>query len=79
MYTGVKQGGVLSPLLFTVYLDDLLKELRESGVGCYMNDIFAGAFIYADDITLVAPSRQSIYHMLSICENYSLKHYVQPC
>ena len=27
MNTGVKQDGVLSPLLFTVYLDDLLKEL----------------------------------------------------
>lgn len=72
--TGVKQGGVLSPLLFTVYLDDLLKELREAGIGCHMNGMFTGAFIYADDITLLAPSRQSISHMLSICDSYAIKH-----
>ena len=31
---GVRQGGVLSPFLFAVYLDSLLKELSLSGVGC---------------------------------------------
>ena len=32
---GVRQGGVLSPYLFAVYLDGLLEELSNSGVGCY--------------------------------------------
>ena len=57
---GVKQGGVLSPLLFSVYLDDLLCELRQANVGCHMNGYFVGAVIYADDITLLGPTRSSI-------------------
>ena len=32
---GVKQGGVNSPTLFCVYIDGLLDELEQSGVGCY--------------------------------------------
>ena len=29
---GVRQGGVLSPLLFTGYVDDLLIELKKNGI-----------------------------------------------
>ena len=46
---GVKQGGVLSPLLFIVYLDQLILAPKELGIGCHLNGIFVGAFIYADD------------------------------
>ena len=53
---GVRQGGVLSPILFTLYLDDLLTELSRTSVGCYWDKIFVGAIAYADDITLLAPT-----------------------
>ena len=57
---GIKQGGVLSPLSFSVYLDDLLSELRQVNVGCHMNSYFMGAVIYADDITLLGLTCSSI-------------------
>ena len=71
---GVKQGGVLSPVLFSIYLDQLLVELRHLGMGCYMNGLFTGVFIYADDITLLAPSRASMVRMLEKCESFVLTH-----
>jgi hypothetical protein len=36
----IKQGGVLSPILFCVYVDEFLKMLKESGYGCYIGNIF---------------------------------------
>ena len=36
---GVKQGGVLSPILFAVYTDGLLLRLQESGIWCHMGVI----------------------------------------
>ena len=65
---GVKQGGVLSPVLFSIYLDQLIVQLRLLGMGYYMNGLFTGVFLYADDITLLAPSRASMVHMLKRCE-----------
>ena len=53
---GVRQGGVLSPILFTVYVDSLLCALRESACGCYWHSIFACALCYADDLLILAPS-----------------------
>ncbi len=40
---GVKQGGIISPILFCVYLDGLLNELTNSSLGCHMGGMFAGA------------------------------------
>ena len=56
MKNGVKQGAVLSPGLFTLYIDGLLQTLQQLGVGCHVGETFAGAFGYADDIVLLAPS-----------------------
>jgi len=35
---GVKQGGILSPITFCVYIDDLLLLLQNSDVGCYIGN-----------------------------------------
>ena len=49
---GIKQGGVLSPILFNLYIDGLLIRLQKSSAGCHMNNIYMGALSYADDITI---------------------------
>ena len=57
---GVKQGGVISSLHFSIYIDYLFPELRTSGLGCHVGLTYAGAFGYADDIALIAPSIYSL-------------------
>ncbi|CAL4144648.1 unnamed protein product, partial [Meganyctiphanes norvegica] len=57
---GVRQGGVLSPLLFSLYVDDLLVKLKNNGIGCHIGHHFVGAFGYADDLILLSPSVQGM-------------------
>ncbi len=68
---GVQQGGVISPVLFCIYIDGLLIRLRSSGVGCYIGAVFTGVLAYADDLVLVAPTPSALRRMLSICDDYA--------
>ena len=65
---------MLSPLLFSVYLDGLLKYLRRKGLGCHIGGIWYGACGYADDLLLMAPSRDVLQNMLKVCEDYANAH-----
>ena len=71
---GVKQGGVISPLLFSLYVDELFLLLKKSGLGCHVGSTYAGAFRYADDIALIVPSLSSLKQMMKICENFAKSH-----
>jgi len=71
---GVKQGGVVSPVLFCIYIDDLLKRLSASGVGCCLGSNFVSALTYADDIVLVAPTRFAMRKMIVISDMYVLQY-----
>ena len=74
---GVKQGGVLSPTLFCIYMDELLKRLCDAGIGCHFGSMFAGALCYADDLTLLAPTRNAMQKMILICESFANEFYVK--
>ena len=68
---GVKQGGVLSPILFIVYIDELITLLSKSDIGCHIGPYYVGALGYADDVTLISPSLQGLNEMLSICKSFA--------
>ena len=60
MKTGVKQGSVLSAYLFTLYMDNLVNSLIETGVGCMVGERLINTLLYADDVVLIAPSVSAI-------------------
>ena len=71
---GTRQGSVLSPALFAVYIDDLLQDLRKLGLGCHMGGMWIGAVGFADDILLLAPSRNAMAKMLETCETFATEN-----
>ena len=73
MVNGVRQGGILSPILFTVYIDELLQRLSKLGVGCHWRGLFAGCLCYADDLALLAPSAHALRRMLQICSDFAME------
>ena len=70
---GVRQGGVLSPTFYSIYVDDLLIKLRASGKGCHFHAKFAAALFYADDMAIISPSIKGLEILLSICGDYCLE------
>ena len=65
---GTRQGSILSPLLFNVYIDELSANLKEANIGCYINGSCFNHLIYADDTVLVAPSPSALQQLLNLCE-----------
>jgi len=46
------QGGVLSPCLFALFIDDVIEYVHSQNVGCMNNLVNASIILYADDILL---------------------------
>ena len=71
LMNGVKQGGCLSPMLFTLYLDGLIQKLKHSGIGCHIGRTYCGVFGYADDLAIVSPAIFGLRKIIEICEDYA--------
>ena len=74
---GVRQGAVSSPLLFSVYIDGLLRMLRNSGLGCYVDHFFYGCLGYADDLLIMSASRSGLQAMVEICEVFARESHLK--
>ena len=70
---GVKQGGILSPFLFNIFIDDLIKECTDLQIGALFYDLNVSILVYADDILLISPVDSHLQRLLNICSNYSEK------
>jgi len=71
IYRGVPQGGVLSPLLFDLFINSLLVELESSGFGVTAADMNIPDLAFADDISLVAPDPSNMNGLLSVLLRHS--------
>jgi hypothetical protein len=74
---GVKQGGIISPFLFVIYMDELLLKLKGSGFGCHIGINFAGAFAYADDIIILCPTKFSLKAQLQMAVAFSKEYMIK--
>ena len=68
---GTRQGAILSPIFWCVYADPLLQRLRALGLGAHIAGLFVGAVCYADDVLLIAPTRNAMQRMLKELEVFA--------
>jgi len=65
---GIRQGGILSPNFFALYIDGVVKKIYEQKIGCYMRYLCVNILLYADDILILAPTVECLQKLVLICE-----------
>ena len=63
---GARQGGILSPLIFSFYINHVLETIMDMSVGCSLNGYKTSIVCYADDIIILAPSAQGVQQILNV-------------
>jgi len=67
---GVRQGCVLSPLLFLVFINGLIREIREEGLGVRVGEVRVCSLFFADDLVLVAEEAGHLQHLMEVAVGY---------
>ena len=68
---GTRQGSVLSPYLFNIFINQLLLDLNNCDAGVRIGDTLYNSMAYADDITLFSTNVQDLQNLIDVCDAYS--------
>ena len=71
---GVKQGRILSPILFNVYMDQLSVKLNASNIRADIGSVLVNHLCYADDICLISLSSAGMQQLLNMYDTYAKKY-----
>ena len=74
MHNGVRQGAVLSALVYCFYCEQLFNLLERKRSGCWVNGLYLGLLGYSDDNICLAPSLTALQDMLETCEEFATAH-----
>lgn len=75
---GVRQGGVTSPILYSIFMNDLIQDIKDSEIGVKIGEKIIGCLLYADDIVLLAETQKDLHLLLKIVEEHSNKWRYEP-
>ena len=64
----------MSPILFNIYVDDLLQQLEAIDLGCHVGNHYYGCIMYADDLLLLSASVSGLQQMLDLSVVYGANH-----
>ena len=67
-------GCNLSPLLFSIFISDLGKELTDSGLGIELLGLKVATIFFADDIVLIGRTPAELNSLMNICRRYFDRH-----
>ena len=71
---GVKQGSIISPLLYKLYVNDLLKQIENSGLGTSIGTVYTGSPACADDVILMTYQQHQVQALLNSATEYATTH-----
>ena len=70
LHLGVRQGCILSPLLFNIFLCDLAKTFLATESEIKIGNLCINSLFWADDLVLMAESEENLRKLLKILEEY---------
>ena len=73
MESGVAQGCPLSPVLFSLYINDIALEIKKKGGSVQYGEVRVSVLMYADDMVLVADSKKGLQDSIDAAFAYSSK------